>query len=240
MSFGPSPKHHWTASLLTRLDHCALCLTIGGKDPTGTHEEQISTYENQSSGRLRPKQVRRLVSLGIHTFGDLLEQSETASHWTDTGLLELNFLDLTLETRNSAHVPTRLRAGTCWTMRDGTILEFIGTLADPDGPPLMFKRWICPAGERIGAKLSLSEDTPSLGAGSDLILFYHEVWPELLATRAIIEIYDSSPRKDKGITRTLVREFRQLSPSTIDTSPLERTPAQHIATWLMDNGFLEG
>ena len=89
-------------------------------------------------------------------------------------------------------------------MPDGTILELLGTLADPEGPPLMFKRWIChpdTLGVRLGSEVPLSIDTPSLGAGTDLTLHYHDVRPDQLATRAILESDDFSPRGSQGIVK---------------------------------------
>ena len=74
MTFGPSVKHLWSSSLLTRLDQCALYLTTGGNDPTGSHEEQLCSHVNQSTF-LRQHQVSRLTNLSVRTYGDLLEQS---------------------------------------------------------------------------------------------------------------------------------------------------------------------
>ena len=174
MSFGPSSKYHWTSSLLHRLDECSLLLTIGGRDAVGTHEEQLNSHINQA-GVIRQKQVRKLVSLSVHTYGDLLEQTEESSTWTDTGRLGLNFLDQLLEQRAPTHRPTVLRAGSCWTAQDGSILEFMGRLAQTTGPDLMCRRWICPEGDRPGATVRLSEDTPALGAGSQLLLNYQDI-----------------------------------------------------------------
>ena len=42
MTFGPTSKYHWAASLLHRLEECSLFLTTGGKDSTNTHEEQLN------------------------------------------------------------------------------------------------------------------------------------------------------------------------------------------------------
>ena len=97
---------------------------------------------------------------------------------------------------------------------DGSILEYIGSLAKSEGPSLMFRRWNCPQGARPGAVLTLSEDTPARGAGTDLLLSYHDVWPGPTAVRVFLERDDSSPRGTKGITRRLVREVTQLSPTT--------------------------
>ena len=75
MTFGPASEYHCVLSLLTRLEQCNLCLTTGGRDPTGTMEEQLNSYANQNQV-LGYQQVRKLTSLSIHTYGDLLEQTE--------------------------------------------------------------------------------------------------------------------------------------------------------------------
>ena len=62
------------------------------------------------------------------------------------------------------------------TMQDGTILEFIGWLAASDGPKLMFRRWVCTSEERMNSILQLGNDSASLGAGTELVLAYEEVW----------------------------------------------------------------
>ena len=178
--------------------------------------------------------------MSVLTYGDLLEQTELTSKWTDTGLLGVNFLDQILEAREPSHRPITLRAGSCWTMEDGNVLEYIGALAEPEGPPLMFKRWICPAGERLGATLHLSEDTPSLGAGTDLLMHYDDAWPTNLVTRAILVADDSFPSGSKGTERTLLREFSHLRPSSLPSPTLVVTPAQNIVAWLRSNQFEEG
>jgi hypothetical protein len=211
MTFGPASQYHWVSSLLARLDHCNLFLTTGGRDPTGTLEEQINSHINQR--RFRPVQVRELTSMSIHTYGDLLEQDAESSRWTDTGLLGLNHLDQLLETRLPEHRPITLRPGTCWTVADGSVLEYIGKLAVAEGPELMFKRWTSTAGQRIGSTLRLAEDSAPLGAGTELLLRYEDVWPNPTATRAILASDASRPRGTKGIERTLVREFTQLAPA---------------------------
>ena len=98
----------------TRLDECSLFLTTGGIDPAGTHEDQLNSLQNQTT-TLRHHQVRKLTSLAIQTYGDLLEQTETSSRWSDTGLLGVNFLDHLLEPRIPEHRQVSLRPGSCWT-----------------------------------------------------------------------------------------------------------------------------
>ena len=117
-----------------------MCLTTGGRDPTGTIVEQLNSHANQNQV-LGYQQVRKLTGLSIHTYGDLLEQREASSRWTDTGLLGLNFIDELLEARQPEHNPIALRAGAAWTMQEGTILEFIGWLAVADGPKLIHTQW---------------------------------------------------------------------------------------------------
>ena len=107
-------------------------------------------------------------------------------------------MDHVLEHRTPEHRPITLRAGSCWTARDGTILEFLGTLAVSDGPPLMFRRWVGLTGIHIGATLHLAGDTPSLGAGTDLLLTYADVWPLHTALRVILESDDTHPRLDNA------------------------------------------
>jgi hypothetical protein len=103
----------------------------------------------------------------------------------------------------------------------------------------MFKRWTSDAAHRLGATFHLSEDSAALGAGTNLVLHYHEVWRTEVATCAILELDDSYPRNNKGITRRLVREFSQLNPvtSTLNSAQL---PADRIVDWLKNNGFAEG
>jgi hypothetical protein len=178
--------------------------------------------------------------MSIHTYGDLLEQDAESSRWTDTGLLGLNHLDQLLETRLPEHRPITLRPGTCWTVADGSVLEYIGKLAVAEGPELMFKRWTSTAGQRIGSTLRLAEDSAPLGAGTELLLRYEDVWPNTTATRAILSSDASRPRGTKGIERTLVREFTQLAPSLDTAPPKVRTRAEDIVEWLRDNGLEEG
>ena len=160
--------------------------------------------------------------------------------WTDTGLLDLNFLDPLLANRTPDNCPPVLRAGACWSMPDGSILEYLGRLEAAEGPPHMFRRWICPPGSRPGATLHLCETTPARGAGSDLLLHYDDVWPLAQATRAILRQDDSHPRKQKDATRTLVREFPQLAPLAATVTAYTQTPAEEIVFWLSENDFTEG
>ncbi len=62
MTIGPSSQLNWASSLLSRLDQCALNLTTGGRDATGTNDEQLNSHVNQMT-ILRHKQVRKLRSL---------------------------------------------------------------------------------------------------------------------------------------------------------------------------------
>jgi hypothetical protein len=78
MTFGPPSQYHWVSSLLARFDLCNLHLTTGGRDPTGTLKDQISSHTNQRSS-LMPTQVRTLTSMSIHTYGDLIEQCVESS-----------------------------------------------------------------------------------------------------------------------------------------------------------------
>ena len=133
MTFGPAQQYNWTSSLLHRLKQCQLFMTIGGKDPSGTHEQQLNSHTNQGT-ILDRAQVDTLMSCSIHTYGDLIEQREDCSRWTDTAALSLDFLNILLEDRQLDHRPTVLRAGSCWTTADGSILEYLGRLAKPDGP----------------------------------------------------------------------------------------------------------
>ena len=104
----------------------------------------------------------------------------------------------------------------------------------------MFRRWIAPAGVRSGATLTLSQDTPARGAGTELLLSYADVWPGRTAIRAIIERDDSFPRGDKSISRRLVMEYSQLAP-TLESRPATTTsPAEGIAKWLADNQIQPG
>jgi hypothetical protein len=93
-------------------------------------------------------------------------------------------------------------------------------------------------GIRSGATLLLAEDSIALGAGTDLLLRYEDVWPRELSTRAILETDEHSPRKFNE--RKLVREFQQLSPSQAPTPTKITTPAEEIVQWLKDNGLDEG
>jgi hypothetical protein len=125
-------------------------------------------------------------------------------------------------------------------MPDGSILEYLGRLEAAEGPPHMFRRWICPPGARPGATLHLCETTPARGAGSDLLLNYDDVWPLAQATRAILRQDVSHPRKQKDTTRTLVREFPQLAPLAATATAYTQTPAEEIVFWLRENDFTEG
>ena len=125
-------------------------------------------------------------------------------------------------------------------MQDGSILEYIGRLAQAEGLHLMYKRWICPEGVRLGATVRLSEDTPALGAGTELLLNYADIWPGVTATRAILERDDTHPRGDKDVTRTLRREWTQLAPSLNPSPSLIVTPAERIVAWLREHGMDEG
>ena len=111
MSFGSTLKDHWAHSLLERLDECSLYLTLGGKDPTGTHEEQLNNHNNRAPGNpvIRPHQDKKLASLAIHTFGDLLEQTSDSSRWIDTTREGLHFLTPLLANRTPTHLPNVLR-----------------------------------------------------------------------------------------------------------------------------------
>jgi hypothetical protein len=102
----------------------------------------------------------------------------------------------------------------------------------------MFKRWVCPLGIRLGATLHLAADSSALGAGTDLLLRYEDVWPTQISTRAVLETDEQSPRKSNE--RKLVREFQQLSPSQVPTPIKTVTPAEEIVQWLKDNGLDEG
>ena len=120
------------------------------------------------------------------------------------------------------------------------MLEFIGRLAKASGPDLMFRRWVCPLGPRSGATLTLGEDSSARGAGTDLLLNYKDVWPNVTATRAFVEQDLSTPRGSKGITRILVREVSQLAPvidATDAPQPSAQTPAQLVSNWLKDNNI---
>jgi hypothetical protein len=214
-------------------------LTTGGRDATGTNDEQICSHVNQTA-HLTRAQVEKLISLAVHTYGDIIEQSEDSARWTDTGLLGINFLDGILESKVPEHRPNPLRAGSCWLARDGSILEFLGTLAIPDGPSLMFRRWLGFMGTHIGSILQLAGDTPSLGAGSELILTYAEVWSSAISTRVILESDDSFPRLDKATKRKVVRKFNQLSPLLGPHVPRSQSPAEKIVDWLKDIGLDEG
>ena len=114
-------------------------------------------------------------------------------------------------------------------MQDGSILKYIGRLAQAEGPHLMCKRWICPEGVRLGATV-----------GTKLLLNYVDIWPGVTATRAILERYDTHPRGDKKVTRTLRREWTQLAPSLNQSPSLIVTPAERIVAWLREHGMEEG
>ena len=150
-------------------------------------------------------------------------QTAEASRLIDTTREGLHFLTPLLVDRIPEHLPNVLRADTCWTAPDGSILEYIGSLAKTEGPSLMFRRWDCPQGARPGAVLTLSEDTPARGAGTDLLLNYHDVWPGPTAVRVFLERDDSPP----GVPRASQDAWCVKSPNCLQPQSPEHLSQPH-------------
>ena len=153
--------------------------------------------------------------------GDLVEQDEQQSRWTNLYPLGATFLDedhhqwLTQHHLPPPHVPVQLRAGSCWLAPDAlSVYEYLGRYNPGDGHKLMFRAWDSPTPIGIGSCVHLSPRTPSRGGGTDFLLDYADIWPNSLAARFILDpeepVYDGTT---PTVAHSVIAIFSQLAPT---------------------------
>jgi hypothetical protein len=187
-----TPQHyHFLSSILERLAECKLFLAMGGTDVTGTTQEQILTYNARSKGTSTQtswttQNINMLEKLNVHTVGDILTNADNRNKWFDEQTLNelgLSFLNTWIGTRTAPSGPTLLRQQSCWLRPEhNDILEYLGQTPLPGTNKLglMFRKWDVMKQENIleAKKVQLSTETPSMLAGTNLILNYRQVWPK--------------------------------------------------------------
>jgi hypothetical protein len=126
------------------------------------------------------------MKLNIHTFGDIINLKDNTNQWFDEITLTKLGLKCLYQWTLIKKAPvglTLLRQQSCWIrLEHNDIIEYLGQIAIKGTKKLglMFRKWVTTKEESINManKVQLSSETPSMLAGTGLVLNYREVWPQ--------------------------------------------------------------
>jgi hypothetical protein len=199
-------KHYYLRAISERLEECGIQIAMGGRNSMESYQEPIITYLSKAMTTekgckiLNSKNIHRLETLDIKTYGDLVEETPTPNRkkWIHMKRgLGLKFLNEIMVTGiRHKPLPTGerlLRVNTCWeSVKHNAVMEYLGQVlgSNEDIPKLIFRKWIpIKKSDQIQNTrvVKLCPTSYSRLAGTDIVLTYAEVWEEQEVARCILD-----------------------------------------------------